>query len=107
MAYFLCTHVHGPAWDGSRGIRDQDAWPEHAAFMDELVDEGFIVVGGPVGTGDYSAHLIESDDRASVLARLAQDPWARDGHLTVGLLEPWSLWLDGRPAAGLPTGSAK
>jgi hypothetical protein len=96
MAYFLCTLVHGPGWDDSRGIRDQDAWNEHAAFMDELVDEGFVLVGGPVGDGDYTAHLIESPDRAGVLARLAHDPWAQDAHLVVGVLEPWSLWLDGR-----------
>jgi uncharacterized protein YciI len=96
MAYFLCTLLHGPAWDDSRGIRQQDGWQPHADFMDRLVEEGFIVVGGPVGAGDYTAHLIESSDRSAVRARLAEDPWARDGHLVVGVLETWRLWLDGR-----------
>lgn len=96
VAYFLCTLVHGPAWDDERGIRDQDGWDEHAAFMDQLVDDGVVVIGGPVGGGDYTAHLMHGEDRASVLARLAADPWAVDGHLTVGSLQPWSLWLDGR-----------
>jgi len=40
-----------------------------------------------------------------VRARLAEDPWAVDGHLVIGLLETWSLWLDGRAArAGQSTG---
>ncbi len=96
VAYFLCMLVHGPPWDDQRGIRDQDGWDEHAAFMDQLVDDGVIVVGGPVGIGDHTAHLIEGDTETTVRARLADDPWAEDGHLTVGSLEPWSLWLDGR-----------
>lgn len=64
--------------------------------MDQLVDDGVIVLGGPVGIGEHTAHLIEDDTETIVRARLADDPWAEDGHLTVGSLEPWSLWLDGR-----------
>lgn len=100
MAHFFCTLVHGPGWDGARGIRDQDNWDEHADFMDRLVAEGLIVVGGPVGVGDYTAHLIVADDEGTVRRRLADDPWAKDGHLAIGLLEPWSLWLDGRAEPG-------
>lgn len=75
MAYFLCTLLHGPAWDEARGVRDQDGWEEHAAFMDRLVDEGVIIVGGPVGAGDYTAHLMEAARPAEVRDRLANDPW--------------------------------
>ena len=102
MAYFLCTLTHGPSWDRDRTIRDQDGWTEHAAYMDHLVADGFIVVGGPVGNGDYTAHLIHADDEASVRSRLSVDPWSADGHLTVGLLESWALWLDGRGPAHRP-----
>jgi hypothetical protein len=62
VAYFLCTLVHGPSWDDARGIREQDGWEDHAAFMDRLVEEGLIIVGGPVGKGEHTAHLIESED---------------------------------------------
>ena len=57
---------------------------------------GLIIVGGPVGTGEHTAHLIESEGPAKICARLAEDPWAKDNHLTVGALDPWVLWLDGR-----------
>jgi hypothetical protein len=96
VAYFLCTLVHGPRWDDARGIRQQDGWDAHADFMDRLVDDGFVVIGGPVGDGRFTAHLIESENEAQVRGRLAADPWAKDGHLAVGSLERWSLWLDGR-----------
>lgn len=92
--------MHGAAWDDRRGIREQDGFAEHAAFMDQLVDDGVLVIGGPVGDGGYTAHLLDGTEAAQLRARLAEDPWAEDGHLVLGLLEPWALWLVG---SGWPT----
>ncbi len=107
MATFALTLVHGPRWDGSRPTREQDGWDEHAAFMDGLVADGFIVVGGPVGVGDYTLHLVQAEGEGEIRTRLMADPWARADLLRVGSLEPWVLWLDGRDsapgAAGLRT----
>ena len=105
MANFAVRLVHGPGWNASRPIRRQDGWDEHAAFMDGLVDDGFVILGGPVGEGDLAGegdppeetlHVVEAADEAEVRARLAADPWARAGLLRVGSIEPWALWLDGR-----------
>jgi uncharacterized protein YciI len=96
MATFAVTLVHGQGWDSSRPIRQQDGWDEHAAFMDDLVDDGFLVVGGPLGDGARTLHLIEADDDAAIANRLARDPWAVADMLRVGSIEPWALWLDGR-----------
>jgi uncharacterized protein len=97
MANFALTLVHGPGWDSSRPIRSQDGWNEHAAFMDGLVDDGFLIVGGPLGNGDRTLHLIQAEDEQEIRTRLAADPWATAGLLQVGAVEPWALWLDGRP----------
>jgi hypothetical protein len=96
MATFALTLVHGPGWDPARPIRKQDAWDAHAAFMDGLVDDGFIAVGGPLGTGERTLHLVQADDEEQVRARLAGDPWAAADLLRIGSIEPWALWLDGR-----------
>jgi uncharacterized protein YciI len=96
MASFALTLIHGPGWDASRPIREQDGWDEHAAFMDGLVRDKFIIVGGPLGSGDRTLHLVEARDDAEIRSRLAEDPWARAGLLLVGSIEPWALWLDGR-----------
>ena len=55
MANFAVRLVHGSGWDPLRQIRDQDGWSEHAAFMDGLVEDGFIILGGPIGGGPMSA----------------------------------------------------
>jgi uncharacterized protein YciI len=100
MATFAVTTVHGPGWDDTRPIRQQQAWDEHAAFFDGLVGEGFIIIGGPLGNGERTLHAVEAADENQIRARLAEDPWAAMGLLRVGSIEPWSLWLDSRPAAG-------
>jgi uncharacterized protein YciI len=102
MAHFAVTLVHGPGWDPARPIRAQDGWDEHAAFMDGLVDDGFLIVGGPLSDGQRTLHLVEADDDQVVAARFAEDPWARDGLLRVGSIESWALWLDGREHAPPP-----
>jgi uncharacterized protein YciI len=99
MPYFAVTLVHGPGWDASRPIRQQDNWDEHAAFMDGLVDDGFLIVGGPLSDGSRTLHLIDADDELAVTSRFATDPWAAAGLLQIGSVEPWALWLDGRPRA--------
>jgi uncharacterized protein YciI len=96
MANFAVRLVHGPGWDPSRPIREQDGWDEHAAFMDGLVADGFLVLGGPVGNGEQTLHVIEAADENEVRARLARDPWASAGLLRVGTVESWALWLDSR-----------
>lgn len=96
MAHFAVRLVHGPGWDSARPIREQDGWDEHAAFMDGLVDDGFIILGGPVGNGEQTLHVVEAAGEQDVETRLARDPWASAGLLQVGVIEPWALWLDSR-----------
>ena len=92
--YFLVENAKGPAWDHSRDRREQDGWDEHAAFMDGLTEEGFIVLGGPMGDGDGENTLliVDADDERTVRARLGEDPWS-GAVLTIESIRPWSTWL--------------
>jgi hypothetical protein len=102
MANFAVTMAHGPNWDRSRQIRDQDAWDEHAAFMDGLVNDGFVILGGPVGDGERALIAVEAADEDDIRARLGEDPWASMELLRIGAIEPWALWLDARPRNPAP-----
>jgi len=97
MAHFAVRLVRGLGWDSTRPIREQDGWDEHAAFMDGLVEDGFIVLGGPVGNGEQTLHVVEAADERDVKTRLARDPRASAGLLQIGVIEPWALWLDSLP----------
>jgi hypothetical protein len=67
--YFLVKRAHGRSWDSSRPRREQQGWDEHAAFMDELVEKGVIVLGGPVGDGDGTHALLVMDVASEEEAR--------------------------------------
>ena len=96
MAYFVVTEQPGPSWDASRPRREQAEWDAHAAFMDALVEDGFVVLGGPVGDGVRVLLAIEADGTPAVEARLADDLWMTMGILRIATIEPWEILLDGR-----------
>ncbi len=81
MAYFALTTVHGPAWDPSLGIRHQRAWDEHAAFMDGLVEDGFVILGGPIADGERALLMVEAADEAEIEARMVGGSLGFDGAL--------------------------
>ena len=93
---FAVVLEHGGAWDDARGLREQDGWDDHAAFMDALVDDGFVVLGGPFGDGTRVLHAVAAEDEDAVRARLTADPWHADGHLRIVSVEPWTVLLDSR-----------
>ena len=96
-ACFAVRLLHGPGWDATLPMRSQAGWPEHAAFMDALVAEGFIVLGGPLGGGDVVLLVVRTaGSEAAVRERLAADPWHRSGHLAIERIDPWRILLDGR-----------
>jgi len=96
MAMYLVTlHRSGPAWDPARPMEEQSDWAAHAAFMDGLVDSGFLVLGGPLADLHRVVHAVEADSEETVRATLALDPWS-ESHLVVDAVEPWTIRLDGR-----------
>ena len=57
-----------------RTLEEQSGWPAHASFMDALVDQGFIVLGGarrrPPGV-----HVVEAESEEASVSRWAR-PWS-------------------------------
>ncbi|MFZ0087938.1 MAG: hypothetical protein WAL63_00435 [Solirubrobacteraceae bacterium] len=94
--FFAVRLQRGGPWDWSRDLREQAGWDEHARFMDELVEDGFIVLGGPLASGREILHAVCASSEAAVRARLAEDNWTANGMLTVTSIEPWTILLDGR-----------
>jgi uncharacterized protein YciI len=99
MATFLVlVRRAGPHWDRARPMEKQSDWDAHAEFMDGLVDDGFIVLGGPLADEERVAHVIEAETEQAVRATLGRDPWS-ETHLVIDSIEPWTLRLDSRHPA--------
>ena len=94
MSYFAVIREAGPAWTEG-GITAQPNVDDHAAFMNTLADQGFVLFGGPLaGTerGRLRALLIvKADSEAEIHGRLADDPWAASERLRTVSIEPWNI----------------
>jgi hypothetical protein len=96
--FLVVLRRSGPEYDHSKPLEEQSGWDEHAAFMDGLVDDGFIVLGGVLGDEVRTAHAVEADSEFAIRERLARDPWSGT-HLVVGSIDQWTIRLDSRAPA--------
>jgi uncharacterized protein YciI len=94
--YYAVRLVRGGPWDWSRGLREQAGWDDHAAFMDALVEDRFILLGGPLESETDVLHIITAPSEEAIRDRLADDPWSKNGMLTIKSIERWTILLDGR-----------
>ena len=97
--FFAVRLERGGPWDWSRDLREQEGWDDHARSMEVLVDDGFIILGGPLGGDREILHAICAPSEPAVRERLAADNWAHNGMLTIKSIEPWTVLLDGRGSA--------
>jgi hypothetical protein len=93
MPLFAVTRTPGPAFDAKRALEEQEDWKGHAAFMNALHDEGFVMLGGPLeGPADVLL-IVRARDEKEIVARLADDCWSKCDLLRIKSIVPWQLRL--------------
>jgi len=97
VAFFVVLRRTGPRWDPSLPLEAQSGWDVHAAFMDGLVESGFVVLGGPLADEERVVLAVEAESEQAVRTTLAADPWS-GSHLVVDSVDAWTIRLDGRRA---------
>ena len=85
----------GAPWDWSRDLREQDGFQEHAQIMDSMVEDGFILLGGPLQGEREVLHIVDAPSEEAIHARLADDNWTQNGMLETVSVERWTILLDG------------
>ena len=93
---FITISSAGPNRDPSKSTRQQPLWDEHAEFIDELVAEGFIFMGGPLVDEGGSMLVVNADDEMEVREKLKSDPWMRHGVLKLESVKRWEIFIDVR-----------
>jgi uncharacterized protein len=97
---FVVISSAGPNRDALKGTREQPFWDEHAAFIDDLVDEGFILMGGPLvdkaGMPNGALLIVKAQDETQVRETLKNDPWFERGILKLESIERWEIFIDVR-----------
>jgi hypothetical protein len=95
VAYFVVLRRSGPEWDPSVTLEEQSGWLAHASFMDALVDDGFVVLGGPLDDEHRVVLVVEAESEDAVRDTLGRDPWS-ETHLRIDTIDGWTIRLDGR-----------
>ena len=97
---FLAISSAGPNRDPSKGTREQPFWDEHVVFIDRLVDEGFILMGGPLvgrdGLPQGALLIVNAQDENEVTEKLKNDPWFIRGILKLESVKRWEIFIDVR-----------
>jgi uncharacterized protein YciI len=94
MSLFAVVREAGRAWRAG-GVFRQPSADEHAAFMNTLADQRFVLFGGPLA-GTEQGHvrvllIVDADSEAAIHRRLADDPWAASGQLRTASVESWNI----------------
>ncbi len=97
----LVSLEHGGPWDWSKGMREQALWDEHAALMDAFVEDGLIVLGGPLDE-KVVLLIVDCESEEALRERFAADPWIRNGMLTITSVRPWTVLLHAAPRRAMP-----
>ena len=97
---FLAFSSAGPNRDRSKGTREQPFWDEHAAFIDHLVEENFISMGGPLideaGMPQGALLIVNATNENEVREKLKNDPWFTRGILKLESVKRWQMFIDVR-----------
>ena len=93
---FVMISSAGPNRDRTKGAREQPFWDEHAEFIDRLVTEGFIWMGGPLVDEGGSLLFFYAADENEVCERMKNDPWLKQGILKPESIKRWEIFIDKR-----------
>jgi uncharacterized protein YciI len=93
---FVTISSAGPNRDPFKGTREQPLWDEHAEFVDQLMAEGFILMGGPLVDEGGAMLIVNADDEDEVREKLKNDPWFERGILKLESVKRWEIFIDVR-----------
>ena len=95
MSLFAITREAGPGWTDGKGAFEQPAVNDHAAFMNDLANEGVVLFAGPLAGSEHNRIRVlliaDADSETDIHQRLAADPWVRTQQLVTTCVEPWNL----------------
>jgi len=83
----------GPAWK-SGSPEQQTGWDEHAAFIDDLIERGIFVMGGPFADYSGSHTLLENVSEEEARELVLQDPFVATGVFELDDVRAWNVYVD-------------
>jgi hypothetical protein len=73
---------------------DQDGWEEHAEFIDDLIERGIFVMGGPYADNSGSHTLLEGVSADEARELVLRDPFVANGVFELENVQAWNVYVD-------------
>ena len=93
----LSYRVHHGSCDVELAVTNR--WNEHAEFIDRLVEENFIWMGGPFPDDGGSLVFFNAESETEVREKMKNDPWQTYGILKPESIKRWQIFIDPRTSA--------
>jgi uncharacterized protein YciI len=85
----------GPAWKSGLP-EDQLGWDAHAEFINDLIERGHFIMGGPWTNRLGSISVWEGMDADEVLDVIQNDPFVQNGVFEIEDVADWTVYVDTR-----------
>lgn len=86
--YFVLAHTPGPRWDPTKGFRQQPGIEQHVAYMQDFLDRGTLILGGPYLDNSGGMMIFDLDTEEEARRVAEGDPTVKSGLLAV-TVKPW------------------
>ena len=83
----------GPTWR-SGAVDEQPGWNEHAAYIDDLIERGIFVMGGPFADQRGSLSILENVTEQEARELIASDPFVANGVFVLEEVRAWNIFVD-------------
>ena len=83
----------GPTW-ASGPPSEQPGWDEHASFVDDLVANGTMVLGGPFADNSGSLTVLQHIGEDEARELVARDPFVANGVFVLDEVRAWNVYVD-------------
>ena len=91
MSYFVLEYRYADMEARAR-VR-----PEHLAYMRSLLQEGTVVLAGPVGDGSGAMVVLRADSEVEARRVIRDDPYTAAGVGVDQVLRPWNVVIPAQP----------
>lgn len=106
MSLFAVIREAGPSWTDGKGAFEQPAVNDHAAYLNVLASEGFVLFAGPLDGSEHDRIRVlliaDAGSDTDVRRRLADDPWERTRRVVTTSVEPWNLLVGAERVGAQP-----
>jgi uncharacterized protein YciI len=85
----------GPTWKAGLP-EDQPDWDAHASFIDDLIERGHFILGGPWTNRLGSISIWEGMNAHEVREVMQGDPFVQNGVFEIEDIADWTVYVDTR-----------